>query len=182
MKSILIILLTIFVYSCSSDYLPNEKMLAFKKNMTIDDAKAVLQLRIWDVEDPQGICGARGFWFDNNSKMQVLEDRISMLAHKRGDVLRKHPAKIGEVVVFEKSYYEYDFQFSLVKVINVFDDPLLLPAFPYCNRKEMTGSYFIIDLFGDDLNSLKFIVPADEFDKTMAALSIMFKDIPVRLK
>ncbi len=182
MKTRLMFIITLLLYACSSSYSPSEKMLAYKKNMTTEQAVIILQQEIWDVEDTQGICGARGFWYDENAKMQVHEDKISMVAHERGRLLRKHQKKIGEVVVFEKKYYKYDFEFTKITGIDIYNDPRLLPVFPECNLKDFDEKYLIIDLFSDKLNNLKFIVLQNDFDKTMAALTILLIDKPVRIK
>ncbi len=168
--------------ACSSDYAPSERMRALKKNMNTDQAVAVLQEKIWGDKDAPGICGARGFWYDENADFKVQADGISLLSHKRGRVLRKEPRAIGEAVVFEKEYYRYDFDFARIKQINIYNDYRLLPAFPYCNRKTPDRKYRIVDLYNDDLNNLKFTVPEEDFDQTMAALSRVFAKVPVRVE
>lgn len=181
MKILSPLLVALLLFACSSDYAPSEKMRAYRNAMTHEQAKNVLQQAIWGADSP-GICGSRGFWYDNNSDMQVQDGGIDMLAHKRGKVLRKHEKKIGEVVVFEKQYYGYTFEFDKVDSIVVYDDPVLLPVFPDCNKKDVDANYYIIDLYIDDLNNLKFTVPEQDFDKTMAALSLLLPDKPMQVQ
>ena len=150
--------------------------------MTPEQALNILQQRVWNVKDSQGMCGSRGFWYDDSSDMLVYEDRISMLAHKRGKELKDRYKNVDNVVVFEKKYYKYDFVFNKVSSIVVYDDPLVLPTFPTCNKKDMKGDYLIIDLFIDKLNNFKFIILEEDFDKTMAALTILLPSKPVKIK
>jgi len=170
--SLIILLLTLV--SCSSSYTPNDRMLSFKKNMSVEQAVDVLQSAIWGADTPKGICGARGFWYDEQAKMTVFEDKISMLAHERGRQLTNTKYKgADDIVVFEKQYYKYDFDLTAVSQINIYDDPMMLSAFPECNKSNSNEQYLIIDLFSDKKNNLKFIVYTEHFDKTMAALSIL---------
>ena len=182
MKIISMIILILLLGGCSSGYTPSEKMLEYKKSMTVEQAIQVIQKSIWDVSGLKGICGSRGFWYDDKSNMLVYEDKISMLAHKRGRELEKHHQGFDAIVVFEKQYYEYDFMFNVIDSIVIYDDPYLLPVFPLCNKDVLDEGYLIIDLFGDKLNNFKFIVLAKDFDETMAALSIILPDKPVKLK
>jgi hypothetical protein len=182
MKILLPSLIALTLLACSSGYTPSERMLELKKNMTTEQAIAILQKKIWGDKKSPGICGARGFWYDENADFIVQADGISLLSHKRGKLLRKHQRTVGEVMVFEKQYYRYDFYFDRIQQINIYDDHRLLPAFPYCNRKTPDKKYRILDLYGDDLNSLKFTVAEEDFDKTMAALSLVFANVPVQLK
>jgi len=182
MKSLLMFLFLVLLMACSSSYEPSEKMLVYKKDMTTEQAVQILQKAIWDIKGTKGICGSRGFWYDDASKMKVYNDKISMLAHRRGRQLKKVERGFNGVVVFEKQYFEFDFEFSKVGDIYIYDDPFLLPVFPACNKKDLTEKYFIIDLFVDKLNSLKFMVMGKEFDKTMAALSIVFADKTMSVK
>ncbi|MCW9014782.1 MAG: hypothetical protein OQL06_13475 [Gammaproteobacteria bacterium] len=181
MKIIFAFIVSLSLYACSSDYVPSEKMLTLKQDMTEQQAQKYLQQRIWDSKDLKGICGSRGFWYDQNSDMTVYKDGISLLAHRRGKVLEKHPQQMGEVVVFEREYYQYDFLFEQVTSIDVYDDHLRLPTFPECNKKT-ADKYFIVDLYGDELNNLKFVVFEEDFDKTMAAVSIVLSSKPIVLK
>ena len=182
MKIILLLIMVLQLIACSSDYSPNEKMLAYKKQMTLDQAKEVLQKRIWADKKSPGICGSRGFWYDKNSDMLVHSDRIYMLAHERGRQLKKQVQNFDDIVVFEKQYYEYDFEFSSITNIFIYDDPLLLPYFPGCNKKGLNKEYVIIDLFKEKLSNLKFITKTDDFDKTMAALAILMPEKKVVIK
>ncbi len=175
MKKLIVLHFVIFMISCSSSYTPDEKVLAYKKDMNLSQAIEVLQKSLWGDDQSQGVCGSRGFWYDNQSGMQVHEKGVSLLAHKRGKILSRKPQQIGEVIVFEKQYFKYEFEFEKVNAINIYDDPLLLPVFPECNIKDKTKDYYIIDLYVDDLNNIKFIVYQDDFDKTMAALMIIFE-------
>jgi len=149
--------------------------------MTSEQAIQILQKAVWDIKGFKGICGSRGFWYDDASNMKVHKDKITMLAHKRGKQLKKIEQGFNGVVVFEKQYFEFDFEFSKVNSIQIYDDPLLLPVFPACNKKDLTEKYLVIDLFIDKLNSLKFIVLEKEFDRTMAAMSILLAGKPVSL-
>ena len=178
----MVIALAMVLVGCSSDYQPGQKMLALKQQMNKEQARSVLQQRLWNAEVPQGVCGSRGFWYDSNANMEVHNDRIAMLAHRRGELLRKHEKKIGEVMVFEKQYYRYDFLFDRITSVNIYDDARLLPVFPDCNKKDINGDYFIIDLYADELNNLKFIVLPQTFDETMAALGILLSDTPVFIR
>lgn len=182
MKTVLIFIMALQVAACSSDYVPDEKMLAYKKDMNVEQAKEIIQKQLWPNQEIQGICGSRGFWYDNNSEMLVGEDKINLLAHKRGKQLKKKSQNFDDIVIFEKSYYEYEFGFNDVNAIYIYRDPGLLPYFPGCNKKDITEKYVIIDLFNDELNNLKFIVPGNEFDRTMAALSILFPGREVKIK
>ncbi|RDH84956.1 MAG: hypothetical protein DIZ80_05695 [endosymbiont of Galathealinum brachiosum] len=182
MKKVLLFIIVSQLIACSSDYSPNEKMLAFKKEMTVDQAKEILQKRVWAGKESQGICGSRGFWYDENSDMLVHDDKIYMLAHERGRQLKKQIQNFDDIVVFEKQYYEYDFKFNSISNVFIYDDPLLLPYFPGCNKKELNKGYFIIDLFKDKLTNLKFITRSGDFDKTMAALAILMPEKKVVLK
>jgi len=183
MKYSLFIWLLIGVVSCAAEYVPSKEMLMHKNNMTTQDAIDVVQSNIWGGDaDTKGVCGSRGFWYDSESNMMVNEDGINLLAHKRGKQLDKVSKGFDDVVVFEKQYYNYTFEFQVIRKINVYDDPLLLPVFPECNRKNSSSKYFVIDLNIDDLHNLKFIVYQVEFDRLMAALSILIPDRPVLLK
>jgi len=182
MKILLLCIASCWLLACSSSYSPSEKMLAFKKDMSTEQAQQILQQVIWGDKLAHGICGSRGFWFDDNADMNVQPDRITMLAHKRGKLLRKLQKKIGEVVVFEKQYYEYAFPFDRVERVNVYNDPRLLPVFPDCNKKDFKKDYRIVDLYIDEFNNLKFIVPTENFDKTMAAVSLLMPDKPMYIQ
>jgi hypothetical protein len=183
MKTILLLSLTVSLFvACSSSYSPDEKMLAFKKNMSSATAVEFLQERIWEDKNTAGICGSRGFWYDEESAMKVTADKVSLLAHRRGRQLKKQSQSFGSVVVFEKQYYYYDFIFSNINKIIIYDDPRLLAVFPSCNLKDINKKYFIIDLFTDKLLNLKFIVQANDFSQTMAALSILIPEKPVIIK
>lgn len=164
----------VLLTSCSSPYAPSDKMLALKKEMSKEQAVAVLQEGIWGVAESKGICGARGFWYDKEAKMTVFNDKVSMLAHERGRQLKNTKYKgADDIVVFEKQYYKYDFDLVGINQINIYDDPLMLSVFPECNKTNSNEQYKIIDLFTDKKNNLKFIVYLEQFDKTMAALSIL---------
>ena len=178
----LVMAFAMLLAGCSSDYQPSQKMRALKQQMNKEQARNVLQQRLWDADAPQGICGSRGFWYDSNANMEVHNDRIAMLAHRRGELLRKHPKKIGEVMVFEKQYYRYDFLFDRITRVDIYKDARLLPVFPDCNKKNIEGDYFIIDLYVDELNNLKFIVLPQTFNETMAALGILLPDTPVFIR
>jgi len=182
MKNRYMLLFLILLTGCSSSYSPSEKMLAYKKNMSSDQAVEVLQKAIWDNSEPEGICGTRGFWHDDASNMKVQADKISMLSHKRGKQLKKVDKGFSGVVVFEKQYYKYNFEFNKISSIDIYDDPRVLPYFPVCNIKDLKDKYFIIDLYSDEKSSLKFIVLDKNFDQTMAALSTLLSDKPVILK
>jgi hypothetical protein len=182
MKNLWMFLLVMFLVGCSSSYTPSEKMLAYKKDMTAEQAVQVLQKIIWDIKGSKGICGSRGFWYDDASNMKVHKDKIYMLAHKRGKQLKKIERGFNGVVVFEKQYFEFDYLFNKVSSIRIYDDPLLLPVFPSCNKKDWVEKYLIIDLYGDKLNSFKFVVPEKEFDKSMAAISILMADKIISIK
>jgi hypothetical protein len=182
MKRLFIIVTLFFLQACTSEYSPDEKVREIRKNMTPEKAVAVLQKAIWEVDEPQGICGARGFWYDSNADLKVDNDGIAMLAHERGRLLRKHDKKIGEVMVFEKQFYRYRFEFDRLTEINIYDDPRLLPVFPECNKQPLDQPYFIIDLYADELNNLKFIVMPDDFDNTLAALSFLLPQLPIHLR
>ena len=150
--------------------------------MTSEQAIEVLQKAIWDIKGSKGICGSRGFWYDDASNMQVHKDKISLLSHKRGKQLKKIEHGFNGVVVFEKQYLRFDFEFNKVNAIYIYDDPLLLPVFPTCNKNDEMEDYFIIDLFGDKLTNLKFTILEKELDKTMAAISIIFTGKPIESK
>ena len=178
MKTLIVVGLMALLVSCSSSYTPDEKVLAYKNSMDKSQAVDVIQKSVWDADAPEGICGSRGFWYDSNSNMQVSEKGIVLLAHKRGKVLSRKPQQIGELIVFEKQYFKYEFEFEKVNVINIYDDPLLLPVFPECNKTALIKDYYIIDLFVDEKSNIKFIVNQDEFHRTMAALMIIFEGRP----
>ncbi len=183
MKTILLLSLTVSLFvACSSAYSPDEKMLAFKASMSSAEAVEFLQVRIWEDKTTHGICGSRGFWYDEESAMKVDEDKVLLLAHRRGRQLKKQSQSFGSVVVFEKQYYYYDFVFSNVNKIIIYDDPRLLSVFPSCNLKNVNEKYFIIDLFTDKSLNLKFIVQVNDFSQTMAALSILMPKKPVIIK
>lgn len=158
-------------------------MLSLKKVMTIEQAVAVLQEGIWGETESKGICGARGFWYDEEAKMSVFKDKISMLAHERGRQLKNTKYQgADDIVVFEKQYYKYDFDLAVISQINIYDEPMLLSVFPECNIKNSNEKYMIIDLFTDKKNNLKFIVYIENFDRTMAALSILLPNKKIILK
>ena len=182
MKKLLFIAFTFLVVACSSEYTPGDKMLSLRKNMSLDQSVAILQSRIWKTGVTKGICGARGFWYDKQSDIKVFSDRISMLAHQRGRQINKSNQGFDDIVVFEKEYYRYEFLFSKVVSIDIYDDPLLLAVFPECNIRDSNERYFIVDLFSDKQSNLKFIVFIDNFDETMAALSILFPNITPVIK
>lgn len=175
-------LLVLMLAGCSSEYVPSEKMLQIKKEMDQQQAVDQVQMIVWERIAPRGICGSRGFWYDDKSDMKFSTAGVDLLAHKRGRVLEKHPQQIGDIIVFEKEYYRYHFDFSKVNNIYIYSDPRLLPVFPECNRKMMKEPYQIIDLNVDDNTSLKFVVQQSDFDRTMAALSILFTNKPMRMK
>lgn len=181
MKYFLLVIIA-FLSACSSSYTPGEKMLEIKKSMTGVKAKEILQEAIWGGTDIKGICGSRGFWYDSESKMIVHVDKISMLAHKRGKQINKIDQGFDGVVVFEKQYYNYDFLFGSVNSINIYDDPLLLPTFPECNRNNLYTDYSIIDLYTDKISNIKLVVRKEEFDRVMAAMSFLMQDIPIYIK
>jgi len=183
MKQLIPITLLLMLISCSSPYAPSDKMLALKKNMSVDQAIAVLQAGIWGEGESKGICGARGFWYDKDAKMTVFKDKISMLAHERGRQLKNTKyAGADEIVVFEKQYYKYDFNLNNIIQINIYDDPMMLSVFPECNKSNSNEQYLIIDLFTDKKNNMKFIVYTEQFDNTMAALSILLPNKEIHLK
>jgi len=182
MKHIILALFVVFVCSCSSSYTPSEQMLAYKKTMTIDQALLIVQDSVNDISGLSGICGARGFWYDDKANMQVFENRISLKAYKRGKELKNTNRGFDDIVVFEKVYYEYDFEFKNLVSVNLYDDPLLLPVFPDCYNKDLNKNNIIIDLYANKLNNLKFIVNNQDFDKVMAALSLLLVDIPIEIK
>ncbi len=157
-------------------------MLALKKDMSAEQASQIMQTIIWNPEDLTGICDSRGFWFDDDANMLVHENSISLLAHKRGKQLRSIDQKFGDLIVFEKQYYKYEFEFNTINNINIYDNPALLPTSPGCNQKDLEENYLIIDLHGDELNNLKFIVTEKDFDKTMAALTTLLPDKIVKIK
>jgi len=182
MKIQLIIIFVILLSACDTSYSPSENMLQYKKAMSTEKAIEVLQDKIWLNDHNYGICGSRGFWFDNKSDMHVSNDGVSMLSHRRGKQLKKRSQSFDDQVVFEKQYYQYEFHFNKIVAINVYDDPLLLPVFPDCNKRDLSGKYRVIDLYVDKLNNLKFIVLEKDFDESMAALSVLMPDKPVNLK
>lgn len=182
MKNIILVLLVVFASSCSSDYIPSEKMLAYKKNMTVEQAQTIVQEKINDISGLSGICGARGFWYDEKSNIQVFKDKIFLHAYKRGKELSNTNHGFDDIVVFEKKYYEFEFEFNKVVSINIYDDPLLLTVFPDCNRKDLNKNNIIVDLYVDKLNNLKFIVNKQDFDKLMAALSLIVVNKPIKNK
>ena len=165
---------------CSNSYEPSDKTLSIKTNMSAEQAVLTLQNAIWEASNSKGICGSRGFWYDDESNMKVFKDKIVILAHKRGKQLRKIDQGFDEVVVFEKQYYMYDFIFNNINNIHIYDTPLLLPVFPNCNKKDLTEDYLIIDLYEHKLSNLKFTVLKENFDKTMAALLIIFDNTPIQ--
>lgn len=182
MKYIISALLVIFVSSCSSSYSPSEQMLAYKKEMTVEQAKLVVEESINDISGLSGICGARGFWYDDKANMQVFENKIFLNAHKRGKELKNTNRGFNDIVVFEKKYYDYDFEFNKVVSINLYDDPLLLTGFPDCYKKDLNKNNIIIDLYVDKLNNIKFIVNNQDFDKVIAALSLLLVNTPIEIK
>ncbi|MCW9048200.1 MAG: hypothetical protein OQK46_09005 [Gammaproteobacteria bacterium] len=182
MKYIILTLLAVFVSSCSSSYTPSEQMLALKKTMTGEQARTIIEESINDLSKLSGICGARGFWFDDKANIQVFENKIFLNAYKRGKELKNTNRGFNDIVVFEKEYYAYDFEFNKLVAINLYDDPLLLTGFPDCYKKDLNKNNIIIDLYADKLNNIKFIVNKKDFDKVMAALSLLLVDIPVEIK
>jgi len=182
MKIIISVLLAVMVSSCSSDYVPSEKMLAYKQSMTTEQARLVLQESINDISKLSGICGARGFWYDDKSNIQVFDNKLSLHAYKRGKELRNTNRGFDDIVVFEKEYYDFDFDFNKVASVNIYDDPLLLTVFPDCNKKDLNKNNFIVDLYIDKLNNIKFIVNKQDFDKLAASLSLIFVNRPIILK
>ena len=182
MKKIWVFLVATFFYGCSSSYTPSDKMLEYMNNMSTEQAAQVMQKRIWELKAPHGICGSRGFWYDNSSDMTVYKDKISMLAHKRGRQIKKKTHSFNDIIVFEKAYFKYDFVFNRINNIFVYSDPLLLPVFPGCNKNDLSEPYKVIDLYIDKLNNLKFIVMDSDFDETMAAIGLLLPDKPVILK
>ena len=182
MKLLISGLFVVLLTACSSPYTPTDKMLALKKNMSAEQAVQLLQSAIWGTTEPRGVCGARGFLYDKESNMKVQLEKISMLSHRRGKELKKISKGFNDVVVFEKQYYEYDFDHASVKQINIYDDPLRISVFPECNKSDSKKKYLIIDLFSDKKTNLKFTVYTEDFDKTMAAISIIFPTVSVIVK
>lgn len=172
----------LLVTGCSSSYTPGEATQRYLSEMQQQRAIEILQQAVWPVDAVAGICGSRGFWYDENSDVNVTADGMDLLSHKRGKVLAKHPQQIGEVVVFEKQYYRYHFDFSSLQAIYLYRDPRLLPVFPGCNRKQSTQRYWIIDLYAAETSNIKLTVTDDRFDELMAALLYLFPELPVALK
>lgn len=182
MKIIPIFILILLGAACSSSYTPSAEMLALKKDMSAEQASQIMQTIIWNPVESKGICDSRGFWFDENANMLVHENSISMLAHKRGKQLRSVDQKFGDLTVFEKQYYKYEFEFNKLSLIDIYNNPKLLPTSPGCNKKDLAENYLIIDLHADELNNLKFIVSEKDFDKAMAALTVLLPDIAITIK
>jgi len=180
MKKLLFLLFITLLFGCSSTYEPSSNTLSIKKNMTSEQAILVLQNAIWGTSDPKGACGSRGFWYDEESNMKVFKDKIVILAHERGKQLRKINQGFDAVVVFEKQYYMYDFEFDKINKIHIYDTPELLPVFPVCNIKDLAKDYLIIDLYDNKLSNLKFTVLKENFDETMAALLVIFSNTPIQ--
>ena len=181
MKTLITFLVVLLLTSCTSEYSPSEQMLAFKKDMTAEQAVAQLQKIIWSNELVPAVCGSRGFWFDKDSNMKVSADGITMLAFKQGREIEKKPQGFDELIVYEKETYDYEFMFDKVNSIVLYHDPTLLPLFPECNQ-QLKDKYWVVDLYVDKLNSMKFIVMNNELDKTMAALTLVMPDKPVKQK
>lgn len=182
LKKIIISLFFVLLGSCSSEYSPNESVRAIQKTMNVAQAVDVLQDAIWARDKAYGVCGSRGFWFDDASAMQVKKDKVKMIAHKRGPEIKKFNQSFSDVVVFEKQYYRYEFNLNKISKINIYRDARLLPVFPGCNKKELAHEYLIIDLYINKLSNLKFVVKKSDFDKTMAAILTLLpnKDIEVK--
>jgi len=182
-KSFLVVVfMALFLLACSADYSPDEKVRDYQKSMSVEQAVTILQQSIRGKNSPAGICGSRGFWFDNNSDIRVHRDKITLLSFRRGRQLEKKEHSFDDIVVFEKQYYEYTFDLSRLESINIYDDPLLLPVFPDCSRNDIGDKYYIIDLFIDKSSNLKFIVQSRDFDKTMAAILVLLPEVPVKLR
>jgi len=182
MKKLFFTAFVLLAVACSSEYTPDDKMLTLRKTMTLDQSVAILQNRIWKSVETKGICGARGFWYDKESDIKIFADKITMLAHQRGRQINKSNQGFDDIVVFEKEYYIYEFPFSEVVSINIYDDPLRLAVFPECNLSDSNERYYIVDLFSSKQSNLKFIVFIDNFDETMAAMSILFPNIKPVIK
>lgn len=183
MKLNVFIIALLLVSACSSSYIPSDQMLAYKKNMSQQEAQEILQKTIWSKGLNQGVCGARGFWYDDKSAMRVENGGISILAHKRGRQIKKHNPlyKSKAIIVYEKQYYMYQFEFNKITSIEIYDDPLRLSRFPYCNDKNRQSPYRVLDLFVDKTHNFKFMLDNNAFDKVMAALSLLVKNKPVYL-
>ena len=182
MKILPLFIVVILISACSSSYTPDEEMLALKKNMSIEQAMQVVQTAISDTENLKGICGSRGFWYDENSNMIVQQTGIAILAHKRGKILRSSNKGFGDTTIYEKQYYKYNFDFNKISSINIYKNPALLPTFPTCNKKDLKENYLVIDLHGDELTNLKFIVSESDFSKTMAAITLLLPDTVIKNK
>ncbi len=179
MRHYYLLALSLLLSSCSSEYAPSEAMLRYKSEMNLVQALEVLQQRIWSEKGAEGICGSRGFWYDEKSDFKFTQGGIDLFAYKRGKVTKKIRQKLGDIIVFERDYYKYHFDFSKVRAIHIYDDPLLLPAFVQCNTKEAIEKYYIIDIYQTDSVNIKFIVYEQNLDKALAALSIVFPDIVI---
>ncbi len=183
MKLIRFLLIMVMLASCSSSYDASVKVRKIKDNLSVDEALSILQKNIWPDNKVGSVCGASGFWYDENSDMEVKKEGVSLLSHKRGKVLKQYNQKqIGEVVVFEREYYKYFFDFSKVKEITVYSDYRLLPTFPVCNKKDMSESYIIVDLYISKQSNMKFVVKQESQDELMAALLRLFDKVPVYIK
>jgi len=180
MKKLLLLLFITLLFSCSRSYEPSDNTLSIKNNMTPGQATQVLQNAIWGTSDPKGVCGSRGFWYDEESNMKVFKDKIVILAHERGKQLKKINQGFDAVVVFEKKYYMFDFEFNKINKIHIYDTPELLPVFPMCNIKDLTKDYLIIDLYDNKLSNLKFTVLKENLDETMAALLIILPNTSIK--
>lgn len=182
MKYLLVAALCSLLIACSSEYTPSEAMLEIKREMTDQQALDVLKQRIWLAKGAEGICGSRGFWYDEKANMKFSPQGIDLYAYKRGKVTKKIQKKLGDILVFERDYYQYFFDFSKVKAVFIYDDPLLLPTFTLCNSKEAINKYFIIDVYQSEEENIKFIVYEHDFNEIMAAISLILKDVPVKYR
>lgn len=175
----LTILLAVLLVACSRDYQPSDAVRRLSATLTDEAAVATLQDVMWSGELSPGVCGSRGFWYDEKSNLVVHKDHVSLIAFKRGKEITTKPAKFENVVVYEKLSYDFVFDFSHLTSIRIYNEPRQLTYFPNCHKQYLPGRYRVIDLYADELHNMKFVVLNEDFDRTMAALLYLMPGIPV---
>lgn len=177
--SIFIILLSLV--ACSADYSPSDTMLKYKQDMSKEQANSILQDAIWRDAGPVSVCASRGFWYDEGANFRIGADKISLLAYRKGKFLRSEGQGFERQDYYEKQYYDYDFIFNDMSYIGLYEDPSLLTKYKSCHKLDVNQNIVVIDLYISDESNIKFTVIKDEFDKIMAALSIMFPDMKIKV-
>ncbi|MCW8955958.1 MAG: hypothetical protein OQL09_03680 [Gammaproteobacteria bacterium] len=180
MKILSIFIVLLSLIACSSDYSPSEAMLKYKQNMSQEQAQSVLQDAIWRDAGPVSVCASRGFWYDEGANFRIGTDKISLLAYRKGKFIRSEGQGFERQDYYEKQYYDYDFIFSDMQHIGLYEDASLLTGYKSCHKLDANQNIIVVDLFVSDKSNIKFTVIRDDLDKVAAALSILLPDMKIK--